>query len=170
MKKRSIGFAFGLLHFWVLVILLGAIIFETWIIYPNIFHDIPRSFEVGMDFMTVNGPHDFFPPLGLLSLVLGVGSLLFNWRIKSIRYLILGSILILFVCNLLLSMAYLWPRNTIMFIEGAAVHPVSFLQQTALEFQRAHKFRVLGVAATSVMAFLAFLRMYRHGHTTKTTP
>ncbi len=51
MKKRQITFAFILAYLWMLMILFGAIVFETFIVYPDIFHDIPRSFQVAMEFM-----------------------------------------------------------------------------------------------------------------------
>lgn len=57
MKRESIGFVFSMIHVWVVMILLGAILCETLMIYPNIFHDIPHSFEIGMQFMVVRGPH-----------------------------------------------------------------------------------------------------------------
>lgn len=160
MKKPFIGLGFSLIHLWILIILFGAILFETWILYPNIFHDIPRSFEIGMQFMVVKGPHDFFPPFGMLSLVIGICSLILNWSLTPVRYWILGSILIVVSVDFLLSVVYFWPRNTMMFEEGTAIHSVAFLQQTALEFQRAHWLRVAGLGAASAMSFLAFLKLY----------
>ncbi|MFC7441568.1 hypothetical protein [Laceyella putida] len=161
MKKRHIAFAFSLTQLWVLMSLLGAILCETLMIYPNIFYDIPRSFEIGMKFMVVRGPHDFFPPMGMLAMLTGVGSLIFNWRVKSARYWILGSVMIVFLGEFLLSMAYFWPRNTIMFEEGAAVHSVAVLEQTAQEFQAGHWLRVAGCAAASALSFMGFLKIYR---------
>jgi hypothetical protein len=61
-------------YLWVMMILLGAIVLETLMIYPNVFSDPPASLELAMDFMSVRGAHDFFPPLGLLSWVLGAGA------------------------------------------------------------------------------------------------
>jgi hypothetical protein len=161
MKKQQIAFAFSLTQLWVVMILFGAILCETLMIYPNIFHDIPRSFEIGMKFMVVRGPHDFFPPIGMLAMLTGIGSLILNWRVKSARYWILGSMMIIFVGEFLFSMAYFWPRNTIMFEEGTAVHSVAFLKQTAEEFQTGHWLRVAGCAAASALSFMGFLKIYR---------
>jgi hypothetical protein len=45
MKKPQITFAFVLAHAWVLMIFFGALVFDTLIVYPNTFHDVPRSLE-----------------------------------------------------------------------------------------------------------------------------
>src|SRR5215217_597759 len=44
-KKQRIAFAFTLTYLWVMLILLGSILFDTLVLYPNIFHDVPRSLE-----------------------------------------------------------------------------------------------------------------------------
>ena len=86
MKQQRIAFAFILTYVWVMMVL-----------YPNIFHEVPHSLETAMEFMAVRGPGDFFPPLGMLSWLTGIGCLVLNWRVKSARYWILGSLIII-VC------------------------------------------------------------------------
>ena len=76
MKKPQVTFAFVLAHAWVLMIFFGALVFDTLIVYPNTFHDVPRSLERAMAFATVRGPGDFFPPLGFASWITGIGSLM----------------------------------------------------------------------------------------------
>ncbi len=39
--KQRIAFAFTLAYLWVMIILLGSILFDTLVLYPNIFHDVP---------------------------------------------------------------------------------------------------------------------------------
>lgn len=161
MKKQQIAFALTLTYLWVMMILLGSILFDTLVLYPDIFHDVPRSLETAMEFMAVRGPGDFFPPLGLLSWLTGIGSLILGWRTKSARYWILGSI-IMIVCQGLVSVAFFWPQNTIMFAEGTAVHSVAYLKQSAQEFQTGHWLRVAFSVAASALAFIGFLKFYRH--------
>jgi hypothetical protein len=161
MKKPQVTFAFVLAHAWVLMILFGALVFDTLIVYPNTFHDVPRSLERAMAFATVRGPGDFFPPLGFVSWITGVLSLILAWRVKPARYWILGSLIVM-ACEGLFSIAFFWPRNTIMFTEGTAVHSVAFLKQTAREFEVGHWIRfALGLAA-AVTSFMGFLKFYRH--------
>ena len=60
-------------------------------------------------------------------------------------------------------MVFFWPRNAITFAEGTAVHSASYLQQTAQEFQTGHWVQVAFNAAASALAFVGFLKFYRHG-------
>jgi len=161
MKKLHISFAFVLAHAWVLMIFFGALVFDTLIVYPNTFHDVPHSLERAMAFATVRGPGDFFPPLGFASWITGIGSLILAWRVKPARYWILASLVVI-VCEGLFSMAFFWPRNTIMFTEGTAVHSVAFLKQTAREFEVGHWIRFALGAAAAVTSFTGFLKFYRH--------
>jgi hypothetical protein len=160
-KLQAIRFAVILLYLWVMMILLGSIVLETFMIYPNIFHNAPESFAVALQFMAVRAPHDFFPPLGLLSWVTGLASLVLGWRVHSARYWILGSLLMI-VAEGLVSMAFFWPRNTIMFVEGTAVHSAEFLRQTAQEFQNLHWLRLAFNAVGSALIFIGFMKFYRH--------
>jgi len=161
MKTERIAFWVILAYLWVMMILLGSIVLETFMVYPNIFHNPPESFETALEFMSVRAPSDFFPPLGFLSWVTGVGALILGWRVPSARYWILGS-LAMIVCEGLFSMAFFWPRNTIMFIEGPAVHSAAFLRQTAQEFQTLHWARLGFNLAGSMLIFTGFAKFYRH--------
>jgi hypothetical protein len=84
MKRQQIAFAFALVYLWVMI-LLGSIVLETFMVYPSIFHDAPRSLETTMEFMVVRSPGDFFPPLGFLSWLTGIGALILAWRVKPAR-------------------------------------------------------------------------------------
>ena len=159
--RQRIAFLVILAYLWVMMILLGAIVLETFMVYPNVFYDPPRSLETGLEFMAVRAPSDFFPPLGFLSWVTGAGALILGWHVRSTRYWILLSLLMI-VCEGLFSMTFFWPRNEIMFIEGTAVHSTEFLRQTAQEFQTLHWARVAFNVAASVSIFVGFLKFYRH--------
>jgi hypothetical protein len=91
MNRQQVTFAFVLAHAWVLMIFFGALVFDTLIVYPNVFYDVPRSLETAMAFAAVRGPGDFFPPLGFSSWITGIGSLLLAWRVKPARYWILAA-------------------------------------------------------------------------------
>jgi hypothetical protein len=161
MNKPQVTFAFVMAHAWVLMILFGALLFDTLIVYPNTFHDVPHSLDRAMVFATVRGPGDFFPPLGFVSWITGVGFLILAWRVKAARYWILASLVVI-VSEGLFSMAFFWPRNTIMFTEGTAVHSVAFLKQTAQEFEVGHWIRFALGAAAAATSFMGFLKFYRY--------
>jgi hypothetical protein len=147
-------------YLWTMMILLGAIVLETFMIYPNVFHDPPASLELGMAFMSVRGPSDFFPPLGFLSWVGGVGALALGWRIAPARWWIALSVLMV-VAEGVVSMLFMWPRNEIMFVEGLAVHSAETLRQTAAEFQMLHWSRLAFNAVSAAAMFMGFVAVYR---------
>ena len=161
MTRQPIAFAFTLAYLWLMMILLGSITLETFMVYPNIFHDAPRSLETTMEFMAVTSPGDFFPPLGFLSWLTGIGALILAWPVKAARYWILVSLLMI-ACEGLFSMVLFWPRNTIMFTEGTEVHSAAYLKQVAQEFQTLHWSRLAFNAAASASIFVGFLKFYRH--------
>jgi hypothetical protein len=160
MRFQQISFGIILLYLWVMMILLGAIVLETFMVYPNIFYNPPESLALGLEFMSVRAPSDFFPPLGFASWVTGLASLIAGWRVKSARWWILGSILMI-VAEGVVSMLLFWPRNTIMFVEGPAIHSAEFLIQTAQEFEVMHWLRVIFNSLGSAMIFTGFLNFYR---------
>src|SRR5262245_51944113 len=134
MKAQRRALAFVLAHTWLLISFLGGILSVTFILYPNIFHDVPRSLETTMTFAAVRGPSDFFALVGLLALLAGAGFLVLGRGVPSARYWILGSMILFLVGEIVFSMAFFWPRNTIMFVEGPAVHSVARLRRAAQEF------------------------------------
>jgi Domain of unknown function (DUF1772) len=160
-KLRRLAYPVILVYLWVMMILLGSIVMETFMVYPNVFHDPPASLELGMQFMAVRGPSDFFPPLGFLSWVTGAAALFLAWPVRAARGWILFS-LAMIVCEGVVSMLFFWPRNEIMFIEGQAVHSAEVLRRVAQEFQALHWSRLAFNAAAAVSIFVGFLRFYRH--------
>ena len=163
MKKiQRLAFPVTTAYLWVMMVLFGAIVLETFMIYPNVFSDPPASLELAMDFMSIRAPNDFFPPLGFLSWVLGAGALVLCWPVKAARWWILLS-LAMIVCEGVASILYFWPRNEIMFVEGLEVHSAGYLKQVAQEFETWHWRSRMGFnAAAALGAFVGFMRLYRH--------
>ena len=157
-------------YLWVMMVLFGTIVLETFMVYPNVFAGPPESLELAMDFLSVSGPSDFFPSLGFLTWVLGAGALVLSWRVKAARWWILFS-LAMIVCEGLASMLYFWPRNEIMFVENSRVHSAEYLEQVAREFETWHWRSRMGFnTAAAVCAFVGFLRLYRHGLLSRFAP
>ncbi|MCD6033079.1 MAG: hypothetical protein K0S78_5261, partial [Thermomicrobiales bacterium] len=132
---------------------------ETFMIYPNVFQNPPASLELAMAFMSERGPSDFFPPLGFLSWVGGLGALVLGWRIASARWWIALSVLMI-VAEGIVSMLFMWPRNEILFVEGLAVHSAETLRQTAAEFQMLHWSRLAFNAVSAASIFVGFVAVY----------
>ncbi|SEH51061.1 hypothetical protein SAMN05192559_101916 [Halobacillus karajensis] len=148
-------------HLWIQFIMLGSMLLNTFMVYPNIFYDIPHSFEVGLTFMEVASPHTYFPPIGLMSILTGLLAFLFVWPYKKER-LWVGVSMFMIILEGAASIIFEWPRNEIMFIEGASVHSVEFLKQTAREFLVVHGFRVLCNVAGSIFIFVGLLKFHKY--------
>lgn len=159
-RRQQLAYPVIVIDLWTMMILLGAIVLETFMIYPNIFHDPPRSLELAMEFMSVSSPHDFFPSLGLLSWIAGAGALALSWPVRQARWWIALSLLMI-VADGVASMLLFWPRNQIMFVEGTALHSAEVLRQTAWEFQTLHWLRVIFNAASAAFIFVGFVRFDR---------
>lgn len=159
-RTPSTGYLLVMVHCWLVMIFFGGLLSVTVILYPNIFHDVPRSLEAAMTFAVARHPRDYFVPLGLACQLSGVASVVFGGRVKSMRYRVLASMFVLLIGEVVFSMLFFWPRNRVMFIEGPAVHSATELRRTAHEFQLGHWCRVAlsGVAAT--LSFIAFLQCY----------
>ena len=162
--KKIQGLAFPIVtaYLWAMMVLFGAIVLETFMVYPNIFADPPESLELTMDFLSVSGPSDFFPPLGFATWAFGGAALVLSWPVKAARWWIAFSLLMM-VCEGVASMLYFWPRNEIMFVEGPEVHSAEYLKQVAREFETWHWRSRMGFnALAAASAFVGFLRLYRH--------
>lgn len=144
---------------WVTLIAFGGILTETIIIYPNVFHDPPASLDLTREFMSQAGPADLFPPLGALTVALAVASVFVLRRDKKPRPWAAASLISLVFGEFAFSALYFWPRNTIMFDEGAAVHSVEVLRQTAIEFENGHWVRLAMGGVTAVLAFVALYKV-----------
>ncbi|MER6827544.1 hypothetical protein ABT352_16305 [Streptosporangium sp. NPDC000563] len=150
-------------YVWIAMVAFGGIAVETIVIYPNVFHDVPASLAESVEFFVVSGPADFFPPMGAVTVIASVATLILVWPIRDTRLWAGGSLLSLLLGEFLFSVLYFWPRNDIMFEQGAAVHSVEVLRQTAFEFETGHWGRLGMSAVTATLAFAGLWRLLRAG-------
>ncbi len=145
-----------LLQAWFINILFGAIVFNTIVFYPNIFHNIPNSLELTMQFLKVRGPHHFFPPFGASVILSNLIALFFWWKFRAVRNLLLISLILLIVFEFIFSVTFFWDKNIILFVEGKQVHSQTYLQDVADSFQLWHWVRVCtsGIASLCALAAL----------------
>ena len=160
-RRRKVAFLVAFCYAWAAMFGFGGIAVETIVIYPNVFHDVPASLVGAVDFFTVTGPADFFPPMGAATALAGLATCLITLPDRSARRWTFASLGTLIVGEFLFSMLYFWPRNDIMFEEGPAVHSVDVLRQTAIEFETGHWGRMLMSALTATFALLAVFATYR---------
>ncbi|TDQ41052.1 DUF1772 domain-containing protein [Aureibacillus halotolerans] len=151
-----------LIYAWLQIIFLGGFIIENILLYPNVFHDVPHSVEVTSEFLQVTSPGTYFPIIGMSVIGAGIVTLIFTWKLKNIRGWILGSLIVFILGNFIFSVIYAWPRNIILFEEGAAVHSTVYLQQVANEFITGNWVRVVTSVTTAILAFIGWMRFYRY--------
>ncbi|GAA1194821.1 DUF1772 domain-containing protein [Prauserella alba] len=161
MSMHRLGFPVSAAYVWLAMVAFGGIAVETIVIYPNVFHDVPRSLTEACAFFDVTGPADFFPPMGAVTLITAVVTLLLVRKIRAARWWIAASLASLALGEFLFSVLYFWPRNEIMFDEGAAVHTAELLRLTAAEFEVGHWFRLGMSAVTATLAFVGLQRLHR---------
>ncbi len=161
LNKLSVVLIVVIVFVWLLIISFGASIFEAFIIYPNIFYDVPTSLETSVEFMAIYEPIDFFPPLGLVTLLIGIIVSILTWKLKFATYWLIGSPIIILVGELLFSATFFWPKNTIMFSEGITLHSVENLRVTAQDFQTGQLLRLSMNGVAAIMSFIGMLNFHR---------
>jgi hypothetical protein len=149
-------------YLWIVMILLGGLAVETFMIYPNIFADPPQSTEAAARFFAVSSPKLYFRPMGAACWVLGAATVISAWRLRPARWWLLGSVAAI-AADGVWSQLFSWPRNTVMF-EGLARHSAETIVRTAHEFQDLHWPRVAFNVIAAVLAFVGFLHCYRQHH------
>lgn len=155
--KRLAFFALFLFTY-LQVLMTGTVVFQTFVMYPNIFRNPPETLILSMDFFKAVAPGDFFPPFGATLVVTGLVCLVLSFRHKKPFYYFLASVLLLFGGDGILSVLYFWPRNTILFVEGLEKHSAETLQHVAVEFYRAHYLRLLTSTLASLAAMIGLVK------------
>jgi hypothetical protein len=152
-----------------MMVLFGALVLETFMIYPNIFHDPPQSLFQAQEFLSVSSPSTFFRPLGMVLWLSGAAALALCWTIRPARKWIALSLLMI-VADGIASMVLFWPRNQIMFVEGLGLHSAETLRQTAWEFETLHWIRFALNAASAVFGFIGLYALTRWQVLTRSGP
>lgn len=149
------------LYAYLQALMTGTVVFQTFVMYPNIFRETPESLQLTMDFFRAVSPADFFPYFGSVLIAAGTLSLILTFRDKKSFYYLLASVLLLFTGDGIFSVLYFWPRNTILFTEGLRKHSAETLQHVAVEFYRWHYLRLLVSALASIAAITGLLKAYK---------
>jgi uncharacterized membrane protein len=136
----------------------GTIVFQTFVMYPNIFVSPPESLQLSMQFFSTITPGDFFPVFGSTIVTTGILCLLVSYKFKVSFYWFLTSVLLLFVGDGILSVLYFWPLNQMLFVEGTEQHSVEALRIAARDFHNAHYIRLFTSILASISAMFGLLR------------
>lgn len=161
MRTNKIALPLSMAYALIAVVLFGGVLGETVVLYPNIFHDPPASLTESVEFFVITGPGDYFPQLGMVTVLVGFAALVALWRTRQVRWWVVASVATLVCGDFLVSMLFSWPRNEIMFDEGIAVHSAEFLRETAKEFVAIHWARLAASGVTATLAVTGFVRFHR---------
>ncbi|MEZ4564065.1 MAG: hypothetical protein R2853_15160 [Thermomicrobiales bacterium] len=159
-RLQRLAYPVVLIYLWVMMIMLGAIVLETFMIYPNIFRNAPESLAYASGFFSEASPATFFRPLGMLSWVAGLAAAGLSWPVGNVRRWVALSLLCI-MADGAASMLFFWPRNTMLFTEGTALHSAEALRQTAEQFETLHWLRVAFNTASAAFAFIGFVALDR---------
>jgi hypothetical protein len=166
-RKEKLGTTVLIALTWAIMIMFGAIVAETVLLYPNIFRDPPDSLTMAREFLVAGAPNDLYPPLGLATVATGALAILLTWRERRVRWWLLPAGVVFLCCEFVFSALYFWPRNTIMFVDPIGTHSPDYLRAVAAEFDAAHWVRVIGNGVSAILVFVGFLEWSRR-HTPAT--
>jgi hypothetical protein len=152
--------AVSILFAWMAITTFSGVLIETLLIYPNIFGDVPASLTRSTAFFSEVGPGDVFPVLGLTTLVAGLLTTALTWSLRPARIRAVVAVAVTAIGEFAFSAWFFWPRNTVMFVEGPAMHPATHLVRVAWEFETGHWLRLAMCGVTAVLAFSALLRVH----------
>ncbi|MGW0248501.1 hypothetical protein ACWDYH_17895 [Nocardia goodfellowii] len=133
---------------------------ETVLLYPNILRDIPESLQMTQDFMSVIGVGDVMRPLGGLMMVSALIAAAASVRYRTARPWVAASVAAMLSGQFLLSVAYLWPRATILF-DDRAKHTIDEIESAADEFVIGQYFRIAAAGLAALFAVIAARKIYR---------
>ncbi|MFG3618937.1 hypothetical protein [Nocardia sp. NPDC047654] len=133
---------------------------ETWLLYPNIFRDIPDSLALTEDFMSVVAVGDVMRPLGAVMLVSALIACAVSVRYRIARRLLATSLAALVGGQFLLSILYLWPRGSILF-DDRHQYTLNEIERAAHEFQVGQYVRIVAAGLAALTAVAAATDCYR---------
>lgn len=161
MKRQAFQISLIFTHFCLMMMVFGGAIMETFINFPNWFHDIPASLDVAKNFLQARNPGQFFQTLYPLAILTGMAFVILGWRIKPARNFILAA-LILSVGVEFLTFVFIYPLLRIMIVEGTAVHSVEALKQTAGQFTTLNYMRMFFFLIAEVLSLIGLWKFTQH--------
>ncbi|QLY28263.1 hypothetical protein [Nocardia huaxiensis] len=138
----------------------SATVAETWLLYPNIFRDIPESLVLTEQFMSVIAVGDVMRPLGGVMTLSALIALAAALRYRIGRRWLGCSLAALLSGQFLLSILYLWPRASILF-DDRAQHTADEIDRAATEFVTGQYLRIAAAGLAAGFAVLAALQCHR---------
>ncbi len=121
--------------------------------------DIPHSIATAREYFKTTNPGDFFRIFSPLNQVLGLVALVLFWRSSKTTRIYLGIALVMYVLGDVMTFAYFYPRNDIMF-KTASLTDIDTLKRVWAEWDRMNWVRSFVVFVGLCFSFVSLHRIY----------
>ena len=143
------------------MIVFGGAIMETFINFPNWFHNIPASLDAAKNFLQARKPGQFFQIVYPLAILTGIGFVILGWKIKPARNFILAA-LVLSVGVEILTFVFIYPMLRIMIVDGSAVHSADVLKETAQQFTTLNYVRMVFIFIAEMLSLIGLWKFTQY--------
>jgi len=139
--------------------LLGAGVYEPVVVTPN-FHGAPASLQHARGFYHATNPGMLFRVLSPALQLSFLLALLCNWRrVAATRWRLAAALALAIVCEVI-SFAFHYPRNTILFSAALTATPAD-LDRVATEWAMGNYVRIAVVLTTVILVIASLVRISR---------
>jgi hypothetical protein len=121
--------------------------------------DIPNSIGAARTYFKTVNPGSFFRIFSPINQVLGLLVLILFWKSVPTVRMTLGVAFVLYVLGDVMTFAYFYPRNDIMF-RDASLTDVSLLKRVCAEWRAMNWVRSLVILIGLVFSFLSLHKIY----------
>lgn len=148
-------------HIAIMFMLLGAAVLDTFVLFPNWFHNIPDSLVVAKQFNGFRNNGAFFVPMLLIEILSGVIFLVAAWKLEPARIWVLVEV-VFFIAILLLNLGFIYPRLMTVIGEGSETRALEVLQQASQELQVLIQVRLAMGLIGAAFAVFGMWRFYEN--------
>ena len=121
--------------------------------------NLPRSIETAREYFKTVNAGNFFRIFSPLNQVAGLLALILFWKVSATVRIYLGLALVLYVCTDVLTFAYFYPRNAIIFEKGSLTD-IDTLKNALNGWRTMNWMRSFVVFAGVVFSCLALHKIY----------
>lgn len=151
------------------LVLFGSLMIASGLLLVNVYtslidakswgSDIPNSIATARQYFKTTNPGNFFRLFSPVNQVLALLVLVLFWKVSPSVRLYLGLAVVMYVLADVLTFAYFYPRNDIMF-RTAALNDTTLLKKVWAEWTSMNWVRSLVILAGIISSFLSLHKIY----------
>jgi uncharacterized membrane protein len=138
--------------------LLGAGLYDQFVMAPNYGTNIPTSLEHLRQFMSVANPGSLFRVLAPAAQITLLLALILNWGLRTRRWFILAAFLLVITGDVV-TFTYHYPRNAILFTDPMNM-PVGVLTKAAVDWSYGNIARCCLILVANILVIFAGMRCH----------